>query len=152
MARAPDPTHIRHDGRKLDVGILEHDLHAIGASGALFDEMDAVAREVAQLSLRGGGDEAPTHQPVAQQLGQPLGVLDIGLAPRHRLDVGGVDDEQLDLALQQIVDRTPKCGSALHDHMGALLRCQPVAQGEELVGHGAEGADLFVDAPLSAGS
>jgi len=108
MARAPDPTHIRHDGRELDVRILQHCLNAVGDASALLDEMHAIACEVAPLSLRGGGDEAPTHQPMAQQLGQPLGVLDIGLASGHGLDVGGVDDEQLDLALQQVIDRTPK--------------------------------------------
>ena len=31
-----------------------------------------------------------------QQVGQPLAVADVGLAPRHRLDVPGVDQQQLE--------------------------------------------------------
>jgi hypothetical protein len=36
---------------------------------------------------------------VAHQVGGPLGVLDVGLAPRHVLDVMGVGDNQVEVPL-----------------------------------------------------
>jgi hypothetical protein len=44
---------------------------------------------------------------VLEQLGDPLGVLDVGLAPRDVLDVAGVDQHQLEAAFQEVVDRLP---------------------------------------------
>src|SRR5215470_11020590 len=92
-----DAAHICHHGCELDSGILEHRLQSVGESRPLIDEMDAVAREVAQLPLGGGWDEAPAYQPVAQQVGQPFGILDVGLTPGHGFGMIGVDDEELDL-------------------------------------------------------
>jgi hypothetical protein len=42
-----------------------------------------------------------------EQLAQPLGILDVGLAPGDVLDVLSVDQEQLEVVLQQVVDRLP---------------------------------------------
>src|SRR5262245_30482647 len=50
---------------------------------------------------------------MAEQVGDPLSVLDVGLAPWNRLDVPGVDHQQLQaLALEQVVERHPVNPSA----------------------------------------
>ena len=53
-----------------------------------------------------------------QQVGEPLAVPHVGLAPRHGLDVAGVDQQQLELLLQQVPDRLPVDPGALHRHVG----------------------------------
>lgn len=68
-------------GCALESGILEHRLQSVGEARPLIEEMDAVAREGAQMPLGGGGDEAPAYPPVAQQGGQPFGLRDGGLTP-----------------------------------------------------------------------
>ena len=37
---------------------------------------------------------------MAQQIGQPLAVLGVGLATRYRLDVPGIDQEEFKLILE----------------------------------------------------
>jgi hypothetical protein len=69
------------------------------------NEVDTRAREVAQMALSRCWDETGAQQAVAQQgatgrnraqqIGQPLGILDVGLAARDRLGVVGIDDEDL---------------------------------------------------------
>jgi hypothetical protein len=44
---------------------------------------------------------------VLQQFGQPGGVLDVGLAAGDLLDVVGIDQEDLQVAFQQVEDRLP---------------------------------------------
>lgn len=102
-----EPAHIGDHCGELDVGVLQHRLQPIGQPCPLVDEVDTIAREVAQVTLSGRRDEARAQQPVAQQVGQPLGIFHIRLATRHRLDVVGVDDQHLALALQQVEDGPP---------------------------------------------
>ena len=59
---------------------------------------------------------------MAQQLGQPLGVADVALAPRHHLDVRGVDQQQREALLEQVPDRLPVDPGALHRHVGRPRR------------------------------
>src|SRR6266542_3583399 len=68
-----------------------------------------------------GGRKLPRKQPDLHQLGQPLGVLDVGFAARDRLDMRGVDhlDHQVwpaDLAERRI-HRPPVRPGGLHRHM-----------------------------------
>ena len=45
--------------------------------------------------------EAASDQPMGHQIGQPGGVVDVGLAARHVLDMGRVRQHQLELAVTQ---------------------------------------------------
>src|SRR5262249_29219336 len=90
------------DRRELDVGVLEHLLDAVGVAGALLNEPAAIARQIAELTLLETRDEGTAQQPVAQEVCDPLGVFDVGLSAGHGLEVLGVDDEQLELALEKI--------------------------------------------------
>jgi hypothetical protein len=63
---------------------------------------------------------------MAQEIGDPLAVLDVGLAPRHLLDIARVHQQQLEAVLQQVEERLPKYSSRLHRHMRDGLGRQPV--------------------------
>ena len=73
-------------------------LDPVGHRRPVGDQLGPLPRQVAQLADRRGRHEAGREQAVLQQLGDPLGVLDVGLAARDLLDVVGVDQDQLEAA------------------------------------------------------
>jgi hypothetical protein len=81
-----------HRGQ-LDLGAFQHLLQPIDLLGALLDQGRAIAREFAQLALGTVWDEAGPQEPMAQEVSDPLGVLDSGLASGHGLAVLGLDDK-----------------------------------------------------------
>jgi hypothetical protein len=111
---------------KFDIGALQGLLQFVGRLAALGSKAAAMAGELPQVALLPAGNEAGTQQPVAQQLGDPLSILDIALSSRHRFHVGGVGDDQLEVALQQIIDRHPVVACGFHGHMGDLLLFEPL--------------------------
>jgi hypothetical protein len=80
---------------------------------------------------------------VAHQVGGPLGILDVGLAPRHGLDVMGVGDNQLEVAFQDGMDRPPVNPGALHADMRDTQLLEPIPQRLQVPGQGREGSDLL---------
>ena len=74
-------------------------LQAISEARTLRDEMGAVAGQVAQVALRWGGDEAAAEQAMAEQVGNPFRIFDIGYAAGHGFDVIGVGDQEFEVAL-----------------------------------------------------
>src|SRR5207245_1971495 len=74
------------DGTKLDVRPLERLVEPLGLAAALLDQPSPVADELAQLALAAVRDVAAAEQAVAQQIGDPLGVLHVGLAAGDRLE------------------------------------------------------------------
>ena len=71
-------------------------------------------------------DEAGLEQAVAQQIGDPFGILDVRLATGHGFDVLGVGEQHLKLALEQVIGGLPVHAGALHGHVGDTLGGQPV--------------------------
>jgi hypothetical protein len=80
---------------------------------------------------------------MADQIGDPLGILHVGLATGHVADMPGVANDQLKITLQYRVDWPPIDASALYPNMGHPCRLQPVAQRFQFPRHRAER-----DAPL----
>ena len=73
------------------------------------------------------------------QVLQPLAVLHIALASGHVLDVAGVDEVDLEAAvLQDLEKRDPVDPGGLHRHGGDAAGFEPVGQGLEILGEGAE--------------
>ncbi len=66
----------------------------------------------------------------------------VSLVARHGFDVGGVDDPDGELALQEIEDGFPIATSRLHRDVCGAVGTQPVAEGEQLVRRRSERADL----------
>ena len=81
---------------------------------------------------------------MTEQVSDPLGVLDVGLATGHCLDVLSVDHQQLrSEALQHVVDRLPVDARALHGDRRDMLLIQPIPQPEQLPGYGPIGPCLL---------
>jgi hypothetical protein len=117
------------DRVELDAGVLQGLLDALTLRGVGLDEPLAVTGQIPQLTDRGRGHEAAPQQPVFQQLGQPGGVADIGLAAGEDLDVAGVDQQQLEACpLEHVPDGLPVLAGGLHHHLGDLLGGQPAGQ------------------------
>src|SRR5215204_1830607 len=110
----------------------------------------AVAGQIPQLADRRWRHEAAAQQPTLQQLTQPGGITDIGLAAGQDLDVAGVDQQQLEPALfQHIPDRLPVLAGGLPHHLGDALGLQPVRQGLQAGGERRVGADLLAATPAT---
>lgn len=80
---------------------------------------------------------------MAKQVRDPFRVLHIGLATGDGLDVVRVADGQVEVILQDRVDRLPVDPGALHCDVRYAFRGEPVAQGLEVSGHGPERPDLL---------
>ena len=99
-----------------------------GRRCSLLDQARSVAGQFAQLALGAVRHEAAPNQPMPQQLGDPLAILDVGLAAWHRLDVLSVGQDQREAVLQQVVDGLPVHAGRFHGHMGDSSLSQPLAQ------------------------
>jgi len=75
---------------------------------------------------------------------QPLTVLDIGLAARNVLHMPGVDQQQGEAVLQEVVDGLPVNPGGFHSHMADPPGGQPIGQGQDVLGHGAESPGLLM--------
>ena len=83
---------------------------------------------------------------MGDQIADPLGVLDVGLAARDGFHVLGVQQPRLDPVggLQQVVQGLPAGAGGLHAHDGDPQLQQPVPQHKQVLRHRREGADLTV--------
>jgi hypothetical protein len=80
-------------------------LNAIGCRRPLLDQPRPLPRQIAQFADWRGRHETGLQQTVPQQLGDPLAVLHVGLAVGHSLDVLGIDQNDVNPALEDVEDR-----------------------------------------------
>ncbi len=135
---ARDAKHIGDHVRQLDVGRLQQFMHAVGGFDPISDEALAMAREIAQVADRWRRNEACADKPVREKVRDPLAVLHVGLAARHRLDVVRIGQDYFEAALEQVEDRFPVHARGLHRHMRARRLCQPLVKPEQFAGRRAE--------------
>jgi hypothetical protein len=134
-----------------DAGVLQDLVQPLGLPGALLDLRLAVAGQVAQLTDRLGWHEAGAHQAVLDQLADPLGIGDVGLAAGHVAQVAGIQQPARQRVLQHVVDAPPVHPGRLHADQAHLLSDQPVPQRQQLHGGGPKRADLLGPLPIRAG-
>jgi hypothetical protein len=147
---ARDAQDVSGDRVQLDAGVLQGLLDPLALGAVGLDEPLAVAGQIPQLADRRRRHEAAPQQPTLQQLTQPGGITDIGLAAGQDLDVAGVDQQQLEPALfQHIPDRLPVLAGGLHHHLGDALGLQPVRQRLQAGGERRVGADLLAATPAT---
>jgi hypothetical protein len=60
------------------------------------------ARQISHLLNRRGRHEAAADQTVREQIGNPLRILDITLAPRHVANVAGVSQHEREVLFQDV--------------------------------------------------
>jgi hypothetical protein len=155
QGRQPRAARDRHDGRRdrreLDVGVFQELLHAVHQGHPLPAQGAAVACQVPQCPLRHGGDDAGAQHAMPQALRQPGGIFAIGLAPGHRFDMVGIDQQHLAATFQDIEYGRPGVTSTLDGDRGAPTGEQPIGEREQRNGHRPEGADLLTPAPMPIG-
>ena len=78
-----------------------------------------------------------------QQIGQPHGVVDIGLAPGHVLHVRGVGQHQLEVAFEHMPHRLPIHAGSLHRDMLDAEGLEPIGQGQQVRSGRREGAHFL---------
>ena len=79
-----------------------------------------------------------------QQISDPFRIFDVGLAPRHILDVLGIHHQQLEVAFEYVVHRLPVFACALHRYVRHAFRPQPVRQPQQVCRHRAKRANLVL--------
>lgn len=126
-----DAEHLGGDRGELDPSVLEDLLQPLHLARALLDLRLAVADEVAKLALRARRHEARPHEPMLDQLADPLRVLDVALAAGHVAQMPRVQKPALELVLEQEVDGAPVDAGRLHPDDGDGEAAQPVGQGEQ---------------------
>src|SRR5208337_4539497 len=109
------------------------------------------ARKLAQLALRRRRNEALGNQSMADQIGDPLGILHIGLATRHVPDMPGVADDEVEMPFQHGIDRAPVNAGALHADLRHPKLLQPVPQRFQIARHRPKGPHLL-PRPLARGA
>ena len=138
---AADARQVADQRGDLDVGGLEHLLHAVDHPAAVAQELRALAGQVPQLPLGLGRHERRAEQPVLQQLRDPLAVGHVGLAAGDAADVLGVDQHQLQAILQQVPHRLPVDAGRFHRGDRHAQSAQPVPQAQDLSAGRAERLD-----------
>jgi hypothetical protein len=88
---------------------------------------------------------------VLEQLAEPLGGLHVGPAAGHVLDVLGVHEPELEVVLEQVLDRLPIAAGGLHRHVRYAEPLEPIAQRQQSGGIDRPPMDLRprADDPIS---
>jgi hypothetical protein len=124
---------IGDDRIELDVGILQCLLKALDMAAPFAHELLAGTQQSAQLLRRGIRHKAAADQPMRHQIGQPGGIVDIGLASRDVLNVPGIGQYQGKIAVaQNVPNRLPVDPGCLHRHVRDPLAGQPFRQSQEV--------------------
>jgi hypothetical protein len=76
--------------------------------GPILGQRLPVPDQLAELTVSSVGNERRPQQSMSEEIGQPLGVADIGLPAGDSLDVARIDNQQLKVGrLEQVVDALP---------------------------------------------
>ena len=137
---ARDPEHAAHHARELDASALQQLERAVALSGHDASQRLAMTHQVPQHPHLRRRHEAGAHQPVPDQVGDPLRVLYVGLTPGHLAHVRGVADDDGESVFQGSMHRLPVDAGPVHADVGNPVLQQPGAQRREILAHGAEAA------------
>ncbi len=94
---------IGDDQVELDVGVLQRLLQALNMAAALAHQLLAGAQQGAHLLGLLVRHETTSDQAMRQKVGEPSGIVHVGLAPGHVLDVRRVRQHQREIAVAQDV-------------------------------------------------
>ncbi len=136
--------HVAGHAGELDVGALQQLQHPVAHFRPRLDQRAPVTHQLAQVADRRRRHEALGDQAVADQLRDPLGVLHVGLAAGHVLDVVGVAHGQVDVPFQHGIHRLPVNAGALHADVGDAVLSEPRPQGLQIACGRAETAQQLL--------
>ena len=82
---------------------------------------------------------------MAQELGNPLRILHIGLASRHGFDVLGIDDHDRPVRFQDGKYRSPVNARRFHGDLAHVVGAEPIVERQEPAGHGRKVSEVALD-------
>lgn len=143
-----DAAHVCDDRTQFQIGAFHYLLQAIEHIGALAHQLRSLPGEVAAVALLDRWNETGFEQSMLQEIGisasaPTFSILHVGLAARHAFDMLGVDQEQFEIALQDIPDGLTEFVGTLHGNVGAVGRGKPIRQLQQLRRTRPEGLDRF---------
>ena len=104
-------------------------MHMEDVGGAMLDELSAVAEEGTEGTHLGVGAEGGVEEAEGVELADPLAVGEVGLASGDVLDVGSVDQVDLEAApFQEFEDGNPIDAGGLHRHGVHAAILEPVGE------------------------
>src|SRR5665648_523468 len=112
--------------RKAQIEERTREVQRLDLTGTLLDLRLAVPRQAPQLPDRWWGHETGPDQAVLDQLGDPLRIRNVGLAPGQVPHVRGVDHPAFNGVLEQVENRPPKHPGGLHRDQRHPIGQQPV--------------------------
>ena len=133
---------VSKDAGEFAVGRFEGFLQAQGVLSDFPHELFTGPGEIAQLLNGRRGHETAADQPMAQEVSDPGGVIDVTLAPRDVADVHGIGEHQLERAVEHGPHGLPEDAGRLHGDVGAAVGREPIAQRKQIRCAGAERADF----------
>lgn len=139
--------HIRHHGIQGDVADGKAVLETVLLAAAHIDKLAAVSRELAQDADRLFGNEAAPHQPEAEQLADPLGILHVVLVSLDGFDPFRVDDDDPKLRLQHVENRNPVFSGGFHAHIVAVVLHEPMLEPAKVFVEGGKAFLLVLERP-----
>src|SRR5215471_18606191 len=113
------------------------------------DELATIPGEIPEVANLERWDKTPPQESMLQKFGNPSAVLHISLAPRHLFDVGGIDQQDGEIPFEQIENGLPVHPRTLYGDHRTPLGLEPGTHGQDVTGHGAKGAHLFLALPLA---
>ena len=117
--------------------------HVLDRVRGVGDEHRALAEVAAQHADLVVGPERGRQPPERVPRLDPLAVADVGLSAGHALELPRVDQLDLEAArAEELEERDPVHAGGLHRHGLDAAAGEPVSQGVEIRGEGAEGADV----------
>ncbi len=142
------PHDVRGHRSQLDVGVLKRLVDPVDDPRLFARQLRPLSRQLTQLSLRAGWNEAAAQQSTLQQMCDPLRIGHIGFAAGDFFDMARIDQQQFEPSVQNVPDGFPQHTGRFHGHVRNTLFRQPIRHLEQFPGHGAERPDLLHDATL----
>ena len=144
---------VTDDLGEFEVHLLQGLVHVLNMVGGIGEQHLAVAQVAAQHAHLIVGTEGPGEQPVGVQALQPLAIEPIGFrSTGGALGLAGIDEEHLHApGLQQFEQGNPVDPGRFHGDGGHATVNEPVGQGVEVGGEGAETAHGLGVAPRGHG-
>ena len=143
-----NPEDVAGDACQLDVGRLQELQEPVALGRLALHQLAAIAQQLAQFALRSRRNEALGNQPMADQIGDPLGTLHIGPATRHVTDMPGIADDEVEMPFQQGIDWAPVNAGALDADLLDRKLLQSVPQRFQIARHRPKGPERLLQ-PLA---
>ena len=140
--QAGDAGQVTDDVMDLEVHLGEGFLEVLHVTASVTDEIGPMAQEGAHGTNLFGRAEAGAQQADRVEVLDPLAVADVGLAAGEVLAMTRIDQTDLQAGrFEDLKQRNPIDAGGFHGDRLHPTLFQPVAQGVQVVGEGAEGAD-----------